>query len=87
VTDDTQRVEVVLHIDEAHELKVPFGVFGRDINLEGRTRLDALWSVLDVFCKEFLFSLLISAQFLLCPSLCGGEPKEPEEKYRDQIHA
>ena len=62
MADGTHGVGIVLYIDEAHELKVPFG---RDSNSEeGRTWLDALRSVLIVFSEEPLFYLLISTQFL-----------------------
>ena len=62
VPDNTERVKIVLYIDEAQELNVPFGLGD---NLKDRTRLDTLLSVLDMFRKQPLFSLLISTQKLL----------------------
>ena len=62
MADGTHSVGIVLYIDEVHGLKVPLG---RDSNSEGRTRLDALRSVLNVFSEEPLFYLLISTQLLL----------------------
>ncbi|KAF8549291.1 hypothetical protein OG21DRAFT_1556430 [Imleria badia] len=62
VIDTTQKVRIVLYIDEAQELAVPFGP---DNNPDGYTRIDTLRSVFETFREEPLFCLIIVRQLLL----------------------
>ncbi|KAI1782186.1 hypothetical protein LXA43DRAFT_1187824 [Ganoderma leucocontextum] len=62
VSSPVQQLHILIYFDEAHVLARPPPDAGSSSISKGKTALDVLFTVLDDFCRDGLFTLLLSTQ-------------------------